>query len=73
MDEGHYNFGRKLQNNVRSFSIWLETLGERMIGGDIGIKPFYVNADFPLNGENGDRESMIVTMDFFLPNSRPQQ
>lgn len=73
MDEGHYDFGRKLQNNVRSFSIWLETLGDRMIGGDIGIKPFYVNADFPFNGENGDRESMIVTMDFFLPNSRPQQ
>lgn len=73
MDDGHAEFGRKLQNNLRNFTMWLETLGSRMIGGATGIKPFLVNADFPFNGENGDKESMVVTMDFFLPNSRPQQ
>lgn len=73
MDEGHAEFGRKLQNNLRNFSLWLETLGGRMVGGATGIKPYFVNADFPFNGDNGDRESMVVTMDFFLPNFRPQQ
>ena len=70
MDEGHWNFGRKLQNNLRNFRLWLETLGGRLIGGASGIKPFYVNADFTFGNGNDDREAMVITMDFFLPNSR---
>lgn len=64
MNDGHADFGRKLQKNVRNFDVWLLTLGDRMIGGELGMRPWYVNADFVFNGENNDREQLFITMDF---------
>lgn len=69
MDTGHQSFGRKLQGNQRNFAIWLQTTGDRLIGGARGLKPFYVNADFPFI--QGERERIEVLMDFFLSNSLP--
>lgn len=73
MDAGHMEFGRKLQRNLKNFSVWIQTVGDRLIGGDYGIKPFYVNAEFPFGQGGNDREQITVAMDFFLPNSRKQQ
>lgn len=64
MNDGHADFGRKLQKNVRNFDTWLLTVGDRIIGGEKGMRPYYVNADFLYNGENDDREQMLVVMDF---------
>lgn len=64
MNDGHINFGRKLQKNVRDFDLWILTLGDRMIGGPAGMRPYYVNADFVFNEGNNDREQMLIVMDF---------
>ncbi len=64
MNDGHTGFGKKLQKNIRNFDVWILTIGDRMIGGEKGLRPYYVNADFVFNEGNDDREQMIVTMDF---------
>jgi len=64
INDGHANFGRKLQKNIRDFDVWLLTVGDRMIGGEKGMRPYYVNADFIYNEGNNDREQMLVVMDF---------
>lgn len=64
MNDGHADFGRKLQKNIRNFDVWVLTLGDRMIGGEKGMRPYYVNADFLYNEGNNDREQMLVVMDF---------
>ncbi len=57
-----------MQNNVRNFDFWLQTIDGRIIGGDAGLRPFFVNADFPfLEGAN-DRENMVVTLDAWFNN-----
>lgn len=68
VNDGHADFGRKLQNNVRKFSVWLKTLGDRIIGGETGMRPVFVNADFPFSEGNEDREVMAIIMDFPMLN-----
>lgn len=62
MNDAHTDFGRKLQNNARKFDFWLQTLDDRIIGGPNGMRPFFVNADFPFAEGNNDREVMQVSM-----------
>lgn len=64
MNDGHADFGRKLQKNVRDFDVWLLTIGDRIIGGEKGMRPYFVNADFIFNEGANDREQMLLIMDF---------
>jgi hypothetical protein len=64
MNDGHADFGRKLQKNVKNFDVWILTIGDRIIGGEAGMRPFYVNSDFVFADGNDDREQMVVVMDF---------
>ena len=64
LNDGHADFGRKLQKNVRDFDVWIQTIGDRIIGGSTGMRPIYVNAEFPFTEGQNDREVMTVTMDF---------
>lgn len=64
MNDGHADFGRKLQKNVRNFDVWIQTIGDRIIGGSTGMRPIFVNADFYFNEGEADREQMIIVMDF---------
>lgn len=63
-NDGHADFARKLQNNVRNFSVWVQTIGDRIIGGETGMRPIYVNSDFIFSDGNDDREVIAITMDF---------
>jgi hypothetical protein len=63
MDNGHKAFGLKLQRNYKAFSFWLHTLGNRVIGGDPGLFPFYTDADFPFAVGAQSREQMRVIID----------
>lgn len=65
-NDGHADFARKLQKNVRDFDVWLQTLGDRIIGGSEGMRPIYVGAAFLFNEGNDDREVIQVVMDFML-------
>jgi len=70
MDDGHQDFGRKLENGYRKFDMWIETLGGRVIGGSAGMRPFFTDAKFLFGGDANARETLEITVDFFLPNSR---
>lgn len=61
IDDGHNNFCRKLQTNARRFDFWLLTVGDRLIGGDEGMRPFRVNADFVLASGKDSREVWNIT------------
>ena len=63
-NDGHADFARKLQKNIRDFDVWIQTLGDRIIGGEYGMRPFYVNADFLFTEGNNDREVIQIVMDF---------
>lgn len=66
MDAGHRAFGKLLEAGWKDFDVWLETLGSRLIGGPIGMRPVFVDCDFPFDGANNSRENMDITMDFFF-------
>lgn len=66
MADGHIKMARRLQDNVRGFNVWLETLGGRLIGGSTGMRPFFVDADIPFAGGNDDRERIDIVIDFHL-------
>lgn len=68
MNDAHTEFGRKLQNNIRAFDFWVQTIDDRIIGGEFGMRPFFVNADFPFAEGNNDRENMAVTLDTWMLN-----
>ncbi len=61
MDGGHIQFCRKLNVNSKNYAVYIETL-ERMIGGENGLKPFYVNAEIPFNA--GAKEAATILMNF---------
>jgi len=66
LDYGHRDFGRQLQQNNRKFNFWLQLIGgdtERIIGGDSGMSPVYVDADFPFNQGKESRQVMNITID----------
>lgn len=63
IDDGHSDLCRKLQTNARRFDFWLLTLGDRLIGGDEGMRPFRVNADFVLASGRDSREVWNITLD----------
>ena len=63
-NDGHADFGRKLQKNIRDFDVWIQTIGDRIIGGSVGMRPVYVNAEFPFAEGNNDREVIQIVMDF---------
>lgn len=63
MDSGHVNFGRQLQSNKKNFSFWLYTIGGRVIGGDNGMRPIFVDAEFVFAQGNASREVMNITID----------
>lgn len=62
IDDGHTSLCRKLQTNARRFDIWLITVGDRLIGGEYGMRPFRVNADFVLASGANSREVWNITM-----------
>ena len=66
MNSGHMRLARRFQDNVRGFTVWLETLGGRLIGGETGMMPFFVDAEPILGGGNEDRERIDFTIDFYL-------
>ena len=68
MHPGHALFGLQLQANKRDFSVWIETVGHRLIGGPTGLYPKLADAIFDLVRGNQSREIMGVEMIFKLPN-----
>jgi hypothetical protein len=62
MDEGHADFGRKLERNNKAFRFWLHTLGNRVIGGPNGMFPAFVDADFPFAAGTA-RETISLIFD----------
>lgn len=66
MTEGHRRFGELLQLGWKDFDVYLETNGGRLIGGEFGMRPRFVDSDFPFEEGNNSRERMDVTMTFFF-------
>lgn len=66
LNAGHINIARLFQKNVRFFDVWFETVGGRLIGGEKGLRPFFVNAVIPFGGGNDDRERIEYTLEFHL-------
>jgi hypothetical protein len=66
MHAGHIVFGKWLQRNWRGFSVYLSTVGDKLIGGSSGIKPYFVDAKFPLGEGDTTREFIDITMRFLL-------
>lgn len=67
-NDGHADFARKLQRGIRDFDMWVQTVGDRIIGGPEGMRPYFVNADFLFSEGNNDRETILITMDFAFDN-----
>jgi len=70
MDNGHTDFGRKLQANKKDFTFYVVTIGgtyNRVIGGYAGMRPVFTDAIFNFNEGAGSRESMqiIIDVEFF--------
>jgi len=70
MDNGHTDFGRKLQANKKDFTFYVVTIGgtyNRVIGGYAGMQPVFTDAIFNFNEGAGSRESMqiIIDVEFF--------
>jgi len=70
MDNGHTEFGRKLQANKKDFTFYVVTIGgtyNRVIGGYAGMQPVFTDAIFNFNEGAGSRESMqiIIDVEFF--------
>jgi hypothetical protein len=65
---GHESFARKLESGYRSFSVWAETVGGRIIGGPNGMRPFFPDSEFPFQGGENDKEQIRILLDFFFPN-----
>ena len=68
MHVGHALFGLQLQANKRDFSVWIETVGHRLIGGPNGLFPIFTDADFPFRRGETSREELDIIMEFGLPN-----
>jgi len=66
MTDGHRAFGKLLELNWKEFDVYLETVGGRLIGGALGMRPRFVNAKFPFEGDNSSRERMEISMNFFF-------
>lgn len=66
MDDGHMQFGRRIERGYKGYDVWLETIGGRLIGGPEGMQPVVVNAQFPFSQANTAREQLLITMDFFF-------
>ena len=67
MNDGHLYFGIMLQGGFKSFNVWIETRGGRMIGGPNGMAPFLVDADTPFGRGENDKERLVIDMAFFFP------
>jgi len=68
LDYGHRDFGRKLQSNNKNFSFWLQTIGGlstegTVIGGDYGMRPVFVDAEFVFAQGSTSRKVMNITID----------
>jgi hypothetical protein len=71
IDDGHVSFARQLQRNKKDFTVYIVTIGgvvagvekHRIVGGDEGIQPFYVNASIPFNQGKTARESIQMIFD----------
>ncbi len=63
MNEGHADFGRSLQSNYKGFYFWLHTVDNRVMGGSSGMRPIFVDAEFPFAPGKDSRETMNITID----------
>lgn len=66
MSAAHRSLGRKIELGYKDFDVWLETVGGRVIGGAEGMRPVFVDANFPFDGGNGSREVLELAFDFFF-------
>lgn len=66
MHPGHKEMIRRFENGWRNFNIWIETMGETIIGGQFGLRPFITDGEIPFGGGNSDRERLRMTADFFF-------
>lgn len=61
MDSGHVSFAKRLQRNKVNFTYWLHTVDGRVIGGESGMAPVYVDADIPfLQGDAREVINLIL-------------
>jgi len=66
MLDGHITFAKKLQCDFKNYEIFLETVGGRLLGQEGGIRPFFVDAFIPFEGENISLEYIEIVMQFRL-------
>ncbi len=64
MHTGHVDFIRKLQCDFKNFDVYIETVGGRLIGGESGLQPFYVDGFFNFESDSESKEFMEVVMWF---------
>lgn len=63
-ESGHLSLMRQIENNFRYYDIWIETVGNRIIGGSNGLRPIFADVSFPF-AENADgREYVELTFNF---------
>jgi hypothetical protein len=66
MDDGHMGFGRLLESGFRGFSAWLEPLSGGLVGGPTGMRPVFVDCDFPYEGAATSVRYIDITINFLL-------
>lgn len=57
-------FLKTLQCGFRGFNFWYQTIGGRIYGNPSGIRPAFVDVDFPLDGGRDDYERAVITIKF---------
>jgi hypothetical protein len=62
MDSGHAEVARLLQRGKKNFAFWLQTVDGRIIGGQSGLRPSFVNADSPF-GRGDERERVSIVLE----------
>lgn len=62
----HIDFLKQIEAGYRKCAVWFETVGGQLVGGADGMQPFYGNVTRNYEGGRESRESVVLTLDFWL-------
>ena len=64
LSDAQYELLRQLQCGWVGFRVWIETVGERLLGGPNGIDPDTITVAFLYSGGRNDKEEAVITITY---------